>query len=92
MESMPIPHYIDNPAQWLWWETDEVVPIAIMISMGMIFHMLTISLFASWGFFKLYVYFKNRHLRGYLDHIAYRIGLVPLNKRFQNGAITFYHA
>lgn len=90
-EGMQIPQYIDNPPQWMWWESDEIAPIGVLIGIGMITHTLTLCIFLSWGFYKLFLYFKGRHLRGYFAHIAYRIGLVPLNRRFPNGAITYYH-
>jgi len=86
-----MPQYIDNPPQVIFWEADEFVPVFMLLALGIVTRTLTLCIFASWVIYKVFVHFKNQHLRGYLWHVVYRIGLIPLNKRFPNGAIHFYH-
>jgi len=91
MQSIPIPRYLDNPPQILFWESDELVPIVALAGVGIVTGTLTYCLVAAYVLHKVFMRFKSRHMRGYLWHLGYRIGLVPLNKKFQNGATTYYH-
>lgn len=91
MEAIPIPQFIDNPPQIMFWEADEIAPAFFLIGIGIITGTLTYCIVLAFGVHKLFVHFKSKHLRGYLLHVAYRIGMVPLNKKFPNGAIHFYH-
>lgn len=91
MNPVPIPQYIDNLPQVGFWEADEIAPAMIWIIVGYATHTLLWMLVPMYVTHKLFMRFKEHHMRGYALHLAYRIGLLPLNKRLQNGAITRYH-
>jgi len=91
MQDSPIFDYIDAPSQILFWEADELAPIIVAAAIGILTDSLTYLLIPMYFFHKYFVYFKNQHMPGYLHHLMYRMGLLPLNKRFNNGAITTYH-
>jgi len=91
MEPVQIPQYIDNPPQIMFWEADEIAPSLFLVGIGIMTGTLTYCLVLAYGAHRIFGHFKRKHLRGYLMHVVYRIGLVPLNKRFTNGGIRHYH-
>lgn len=91
MQAAPVPEFIDSPPQILFWEADEIAPIFAGIGIGIITGTLTYLLIPMYFFHKYFTYFKDQHMRGYLLHLLYRIGAIPLNPKFPNGAIDFYH-
>ena len=91
MQSVRIPRYVDNPAQFLLWEADEIAPALVICGIGIITGTLTYCIVIAYLFHKTFMRFKVQHQRGFLMHLLYRIGLIPLNRKFSNGCITFYH-
>lgn len=91
METVQIPHYIDNYVQLAFWEADEIGPVMFLVAIGMVTQTLTWCLLISYGVHKIYMHYKEQHLRGYLLHLLYRAGILPLNSRFSNGAILHYN-
>lgn len=91
METVVIPDYIDELPQFLLWETDEIAPMMIMFMIGIITQTLTFTIIPAYLVTKLYQRYKAEHLAGHLIHLGYRIGIFPLNRRFENGATTDYH-
>lgn len=90
MDSVSIQDYIDNPPQVLFWEADEIAPVFVLAGIGIITHTLTWMLIPAVIFHKYFTRFKDEHMPGYLMHLMYRIGLLKLNKKFNNGAITYF--
>lgn len=90
MDAVPVPEYLDNPIQLAFWESDEIAPVFVLFGVGIITGTLTYMIIPMYFFHKFFVRFKSMHMRGYLFHMLYRAGIMPLNKRFQNGAITYY--
>lgn len=92
MGPVRIPEYIDNLPQILAWETDELAPAIVLMLVGYSTGTLTWCILTAFGIHKFVVQYKESHMRGYLFHrFLYRFGILPMNKRFSNGAITQYH-
>lgn len=91
MQAMRIPQYIDNPPQILFWEADEIAPVIVFLGLGIVTGTLTYCIVMAYGVHKVFMHFKGKHMRGYLMHWLYRVGLIPLNRKFTNGAVRFYH-
>ncbi|MBE7540583.1 MAG: type IV conjugative transfer system protein TraL [Rhodocyclaceae bacterium] len=91
MEPVPIPQYIDNPPQILLWEADEIAPVVTLIGLGIITGTLTQCLLISYAVHKVFSHFKSKQMRNFLLHWLFRIGLIPLNRKFTNGAVRYFH-
>ncbi len=78
---LEFPRYLDAPQQILFWTADQMVPFATMALIGMATKNLMVCLLlggvAAWGFAR----FRDSKPDGYLQHIAYWYGVVPLKGR-----------
>lgn len=93
MGPVRIPEYIDALPQILAWETDEMAPAILLMIIGYATGTLTWCLLLAIAMHNVVVRYKENHMRGYLFHkFLYRSGIIPLNRKFTNGAITFYHS
>lgn len=83
--AVEIPHYIDSPIQMIWWEADEVAPFLTCLGggiiLGMASPMMVLGALGSYW----YIRHKRVSLDGTLEHMAYWIGLLALNKKFKHG-------
>jgi conjugal transfer pilus assembly protein TraL len=81
MEAIPFPRYLDAPQRFLFWTVDQIVPFATLALIGMLMKMLFVCVLVgavlSWGFAR----FRDSRPDGYLQHLAYWYGLLPLNGR-----------
>lgn len=91
MQAIPIPQYVDNPPQIMFWEADEIAPVVTFIGLGIVTGTLTYCVLLAYGFHKGFMYFKSQHMRNFLLHWLYRVGMIPLNRRFNHGAVRVYH-
>ena len=80
-----MPRYVDAPHQFLWWESDEIIPVLLCYGVGLaidsLFIMLVVGLCLSWMFGR----YKVKMLDGVLAHMFFWAGFTELNNRFKNG-------
>jgi conjugal transfer pilus assembly protein TraL len=84
IQPQQIPRYVDAQPMLLFWELDELAPLILMMSVGILIHYLTYAILACIPLSKFVAKWKDGRLDGALTHYAFRQG-VPLNKRFPNG-------
>ena len=95
MEEISIPEFIDAPPQVFIWDFDDMAPVLAGVAMGAIVLYVSDSIlgFMACVFVGVimsyyYIKFKRNRLPGTLAHILYcYTGLIPLNKRFNNGLL-----
>jgi type IV conjugative transfer system protein TraL len=68
------PKYLNSPIQVLWWETDEILPLAIGIFFSVAFHSWG-PLFAGTAASAVLIKMKKRLPKGFLFNLAYRMYL-----------------
>lgn len=81
MQRLPFPRYLDTPHHIIMWTVDEVMVFVACTILGIIDgHMLPGM---AVGAAMMYVYrrYRDRHPNGYLRHLAYWYGLVPIKGR-----------
>lgn len=82
-----IPHSIDDQVQVMFWELDEAIVMTAALGLGIMIEALgpclLVGMGASWQLGRA----KQLTLRGYLEHLAYWLGIMELNKVFTNGQI-----
>lgn len=81
MENIHFPRYLDAPTRLLFWTVDQIVPFAILALVGMLtktlFVCLILGAIVSWSFTR----YRDSRPDGYLQHMAYWYGLIPLKGR-----------
>lgn len=80
---LKVPQYLHRPYQVLFFETDELVVLVIMLFLGLCFGGIFWLLMIPVVF--LMVHLKKKHPRGYIKHILYQIGLLT----FKNAPTSF---
>ncbi len=84
MIEVEIPRYVDSQPQFLWFELDEVLMITCLISLGIIMGLLRWALvalpFAISGIRRM----KRSSMDGVAMHFIYSLGVIPLNKEFND--------
>jgi conjugal transfer pilus assembly protein TraL len=91
MREVDIPRYIDAQPQFFWWELDEFALAIGLMGVGMLTETLTIMFFAILVVSAWMKRFKSNNLDGAIVHIAYKAGLLPLNRAYQDGlAVEFF--
>lgn len=71
-----IPNRIDEPMMFLMWSSDEFVPAAAIMGVGMFTGYLTVSIFVAWIAVKFYRRKRDGNHRDYLRHWFYWNGLI----------------
>jgi type IV conjugative transfer system protein TraL len=91
LETIDIPTEIDGPSYILFFEMDEFL-FLLMIVFTCLFTRTNFLLMCVFVvlFFKIYVKYKRRSMRGFYIHYPYRWGITPLNRYFKNGSIQEY--
>ena len=87
-----IPKTLDQPITLLIWSADELVPFSAVVLIGMLMGQFFIALVVALGVTRAYRRFRDIHPDGYLFHVAYWYGFMPIRSRhFPNPFIrTFY--
>jgi conjugal transfer pilus assembly protein TraL len=87
-----IPRTLDQPITLLLWSADELVPFCAVVVIGMLMGQFLIALVVALGVTRAYRRFRDIHPDGYLFHLAYWYGFMPISSRhFPNPFIrTFY--
>jgi conjugal transfer pilus assembly protein TraL len=81
MEAIPFSRHNDMPQKFLFWQIDQVVPLATAIFIGVMTQ--NMFLYSAMGFFVAWGLGRWRDSRpdGYLQHMLYWYGIVPLKAR-----------
>lgn len=81
MEPIVIPTHLDAPKRLLFWTVDQVIPFALMFTIGMMAGRLFLGIIAgvlfSWGLEK----YKGGRSDGLMMHFAYWYGAPVANGR-----------
>lgn len=80
MKEVVIPRYIDSQMQLFFWEFDEFIVAAGLLAFGIVTKSFFIAIILIYVFNKMFRRFKDGRLEGILLHVAYWIGLFPLNR------------
>ena len=80
-----IPQHQDDPQWIIIWPIDELLPIAILSGVGLLFEQLTICFLIGIGIAKAYKYAKSSRHNGFVLHWLYAHGLaLSRSKTMQN--------
>ena len=75
------PRHLDAPARILFWTVDQIVPFSVLMMIGMLagslFTCCLIGLGIAWGLSR----FRDSRPDGYLQHMAYWYGVLPMKGR-----------
>ncbi|AJF08108.1 type IV conjugative transfer system protein TraL [Geoalkalibacter subterraneus] len=77
MEPTKIPTKIDDPHQVLMWSADELVPMMVMITFGVMFERVLIFMLLGWAAVRVYRRYKNSRPDGFILHFFYWVGFLP---------------
>lgn len=82
MSSYRIPYRVNKPLLVLFFTLDQFIPIAIALALGYTFKaVFEASIFAIL-YFKITSYFGENHPRGYVEHVLWYWGVMPLKLGF----------
>ena len=81
MQRLPFPRYLDAPHQILMWSVDEVVVFMVCTIVGVLQGHALPGMFVGIALMYVYRRFRDRHPDGFVRHVAYWYGLVPLKGR-----------
>ncbi|KLR58983.1 type IV conjugative transfer system protein TraL [Diaphorobacter sp. J5-51] len=87
MTEKPIPNYVDDQMQIFFWELDEFFPSLTMFIVMFMWDQLLVGIVMTVVFVKFFSRFKNANMSGVLFHMAWWIGLMGMNKKFDSGAM-----
>lgn len=86
MHDIPIPNYTDAQMQIFFWELDEFIPSVVIIVVFIImWNQPLLGIILSYVFTRLFSRFKRENLDGALFHIAWWIGAMGMNRKFDSG-------
>ena len=86
MTEKPIPNYVDDQMQVFFWEIDEFFPALTIFIVMFMWGQLLIGILLTYVFVKFFSRFKNANMAGVLFHMVWWVGLMGMNKKFDNGA------
>ncbi|BDQ68375.1 type IV conjugative transfer system protein TraL [Shewanella xiamenensis] len=82
MSTYRIPFRVNKPLLVLFFTLDQFIPIAIALALGYTFRaVFEASIFAIM-YFKITSYFSENHPRGYVEHVLWYWGVMPLKLGF----------
>lgn len=89
MRSVPIPRYIDAPAQLFFWELDELLILSFMFGCGIIAGGFNSLIGIAVGMFMVRMFrrYKDRGLPGQLQHLAHWKCIFNLNPFYPHGGV-----
>ena len=76
-----IPRHVDDPPTLLLWRIDDLVPMVLMVSLGILADQLLLFLVLGLLGVRLYGRFRQSRPDGYALHWAYWAGLLRLKGR-----------
>lgn len=86
MNERSIPNYVDDQMQIFFWEIDEFFPSLTIFIVMFMWDQLLFGIFMTLAFNKFFSRFKNANMSGVLFHMFWWVGLMGMNKKFDNGA------
>lgn len=91
MKPVKLPRRVDEPPHLLLWSADEIVPMILGLTIGMMIGQALMLFLAGLLITNLYRRFRDNHPDGYLLHMLYRWG-VPVTRAssFKNPFIRKY--
>lgn len=92
MKPIRIPSRIDEPPHILLWSADELVPMLLGLTAGILLGHAMILLLVGLAVTSLYRRFRDNNPDGYLLHLIYWSGFLPSqSKLMQNPYIKRYY-
>ncbi|EWY36151.1 conjugal transfer protein TraL [Skermanella stibiiresistens SB22] len=89
MDVIDIPRRIDAPRRLLLWTTDEVVPVAVGVMVGITVDRLLLCAAIGFVFVRFYRRFRDGRADGYLLHALYWAGITkPKGHSFPNPFVS----
>jgi conjugal transfer pilus assembly protein TraL len=82
VKTYKIPHRVNKPLLVLFLTLDQFVPIAIAIALGYTFKAAIESMIFAIMYFKITNYFAINHPRGFVEHVLWYWGVMPLKLGF----------
>lgn len=86
MTEKPIPNYVDDQMQIFFWEVDEFFPSLTIFIVMFMWDQLLVGIAFTLIFNRFFGRFKNANMAGVLFHMVWWVGLMGMNKKFDNGA------
>lgn len=78
MEPIPFPKYVDAPQRLLFWTTDQVMPFAVLVVIGVIVNSLFLCMILGIGLSWVFTRYRESKPEGFLVYLSYWYGiLVP---------------
>lgn len=77
MKAVQIPQRVDEPPHVLLWSADELAPMMIGLTLGVLLGQVLICFFSGVLVTKFYRRYRDNSPDGYLWHLLYRSGFVP---------------
>lgn len=81
MKAVQIPQRVDEPPHLLLWSADELAPMMIGLTLGVLLGQVLICFFGGVLVTKFYRRYRDNRPDGYLWHLLYRAGFVPSRAR-----------
>jgi conjugal transfer pilus assembly protein TraL len=76
MKPVQIPRRIDDPPHILMWSADELIPMAVGLSFGMMIGKATICFLVGYMFTRYYRRYRDSHPDGYFLHLLFWVGII----------------
>lgn len=84
MKPIRIPPRIDEPPHILLWSVDELAPMLLGLSFGILIGQALICFLIGFCITSAYRKFRDNHPDGYLLHLLYYAGFLPLKGKMIN--------
>lgn len=81
MERVDIPRRVDDPPHLLLWSADELAPLMIGLTIGVVIGKALLMFIIGLVVAKLYARFRDNHPDGYLLHLFYKFGFMKTKAR-----------
>ncbi len=80
MNEVQIPRYIDSQMQMFFWEFDEFILAVALFAVGIVMNSLLVAVILIYFVNKAFRRYKDGSMPGTLMHLAYWVGMMPLNQ------------
>lgn len=81
MQRIPFPRYLDAPHQIILWSVDEIGVFFACTSVGIVQDHMFPGMAVGAAMMYVYRRYRDRHPNGFLRHLGYWYGLVPVKGR-----------
>ncbi len=87
-DAIKFPATVDEPPMMLLWRGDELVPFFILFIIGFMMKQVLISIIAGWLLVKVVRKYRDIKPDGYLTHLLWWRGILPLFTRTTSNPFT----